>query len=101
MREYREDREKNPPPPNPPVGALTCEEMDDIWTNAMCEGLDEALAETHFENTAPAAWVRFFKPGRYPRLDFAGGQRAGRVGAARFKGRYHPHLIWDAERDVG
>jgi hypothetical protein len=97
--EYWAQQRAQQPPPKPPFRTLTLEEMDDISTRQQLAGLDAIIAERHFENTAPAAWDRFFKPGRYPRLHFAGGQRAGRVGEDRFKGRYHPHLIWDAEGD--
>jgi hypothetical protein len=94
-REDREDREKNPPP-KPPARAMTREEREEISDRAMLEGLHEAIAERHFQHTAPAAWARVFEPGRYPRLHLVGKQRAGCVGEARFKGRYHPHLIRDA-----
>ena len=85
------------PRPKPPFCALTDYERDDISTRAMLAGLDAVIAKRHFEKTAPAAWARHFEPNRYPCLHLAGGQRAGRVGEDRFKGRYHPHLIYDRE----
>jgi hypothetical protein len=47
-----------------------------------------------------AAWARVFEPGRYPRLHSVG-NRAGRVGADRFRGRYVPHLVYDHDRPLG
>ena len=64
-REDREDREKNPPP-KPPARAMTREEREEISDRAMLEGLHEAIAERHFQHTAPAAWARVFEPGRFP-----------------------------------
>ena len=86
------------PRPKPPARVLTLEEMDESDSRKQIAGLEAVIAERHFTHTAPAAWARVFEPARYPRLR-AVGKRAGPVGAARFKGRYHPHLIWDAGRD--
>jgi hypothetical protein len=83
------------PRPKPPARAMTWEEREEISDRAMFGGLEAGIAERHFEHTAPAVWARVIEPGQYPRLHLAGGQRAGRVGEARFKGRYHPHLIVD------
>jgi hypothetical protein len=72
-------------------------ELDDRATEAQLSGLRSAIAGLCFERTAPAVWARHFEPGRYPCLHSVG-KRAGRVGADRFRGRYVPHMIWNAER---
>jgi hypothetical protein len=70
-------------------------ERDDLDTKKQLSGLDSAIEERKKNRDKAAAWARVFEPGQYPRLHLAGGQRAGRVGADRFKGRYHPHLVVD------
>jgi hypothetical protein len=66
------------------------EEIDMYYT---LKALEKAIAARTLRHAAAAVRARFQEPNCYPRLHLAGGQRAGRVGAARFKGRYHPHLI--------
>jgi hypothetical protein len=74
--------------------------MDDYSDWCLLEGLRETREELSQWHAAAAVHARIMKPGRYPRLHFVGGKRAGRVGAARFKGRYHPHLIYDRDRSI-
>jgi hypothetical protein len=62
----------------------------------MCATLERRAQERKKKNDKAAAWARVFEPGRYPRLQCVG-KRAGRVGAARFRGRYLPHLIYDRD----
>jgi hypothetical protein len=94
MREWREDdRKRSPPSPPPPSPPLSDYEQDDRDTEKQLNGSRSAIAELHFERTAPAIWARHFEPGRYPRLHLARGKRAGRVGADRFRGRYVPHPV--------
>jgi hypothetical protein len=66
--------------------------------HVMVEGLTELVEERKRGHAAAALRAR--RAGRGPHLRLASvGTRAGRVGEDRFKGRYHPHLIWDAEGD--
>ena len=86
-----EERKRNPPPPSKPMSEY---EQDDRDTEKMLSGIDAAIVELRFMHTAPAAWARALEPGKYPCLCSVG-KRAGRVGEDRFRGRYHPHLIYD------
>jgi hypothetical protein len=74
-------------------GSRTSE--DDRESEVLLETLGLMIAERKTKNAEAAVSARASEPGRYPRLHLAGGKRAGRVGAARFKGRYVPHLIVD------
>jgi hypothetical protein len=70
-------------------------ERDDRESAIQIATLDRRIEERKKKRDEAAAWARVFEPGRYPHLHLAGGQRAGRVGADRFRGRYHPHLVVD------
>jgi hypothetical protein len=68
---------------------------DDLDSRTQIATLKRLNAERKKKTDEAAAWARAFEPGQYPRLHLAGGQRAGRVGADRFRGRYVPHLVVD------
>jgi len=89
-----------PPPARPTKAELEAGASMWCWMAAyeahvMSEGLEELIEERTRRHAAAALRAR--RAGRGgPRLCWAGGTRAGCVGAARFRGRYRPHLIWDA-----
>jgi hypothetical protein len=90
-----------PRPPRPTKAELEAQPsllwhwMEAYSDHTMLEGLAELNEERKRSRAAAALRARRSKPGQYPHLHFAGGKRAGRIGAARFKGRYVPHLIYD------
>jgi hypothetical protein len=92
LREWRELSKRMPNPNAPPRNDY---ERDDRESELQIATLDRLIEERKKERDKAAAWSRAFEPGRYPRLHLTGGQRAGRVGADRFRGRYHPHLVID------
>jgi hypothetical protein len=69
--------------------------MEEYSDACLLQGLEQAIEEKRGLRDAAAIRARVLEPSRYPRLHLAGGKHAGRVGEARFKGRYHPHLIVD------
>jgi hypothetical protein len=72
-------------------------ERDDRESALQIATLKRGVEERQERHAVAAVHARVMKPGRYPRLHLAGGKRTGRVGADRFRGRYHPHLIWDRD----
>jgi hypothetical protein len=67
---------------------------DDLDSRVQIATLRRLNAERKKERDKAATWARVLEPGRYPHLHSIG-QRAGRVGEDRFRGRYHPHLVVD------
>jgi hypothetical protein len=88
-----------PPPARPTkaeieAGACKWCWMDALEDHVMSEGLQELIEERKRGHSAAAIRARRSARGG-PSLCWTGGQRAGLVGADRFKGRYVPHLVGD------
>jgi hypothetical protein len=97
MKELWEDWQKVPPPQPTPVHT-TDAERDEADTEKICATLGWMAQNERDLNAAAAVHARVIL-GRCPRPRLQSvAKRAGRIGADRFRGRYVPHLIWNAER---
>jgi hypothetical protein len=87
-----------PPPARPTKAELEQGACLECWMEAYDDHVMLEMLQSHVEKRTrrhAAAALRARRSGHGgPRLHLAGGQRTGRVGADRFKGRYVPHLIW-------